>query len=803
MVSITFHGRRLHFTLLHLSLIVAFSTVALSNVTSQAQTWQQVGEPGVGGRVTGLSVSPHDPNRILASGDMLGVGISNDGGDSWGETFGFRSWEMASATWHPTDPDIAWVGSMSGPYVSNDGGVNWQPQRNGFPPIAGFSFSAPIEEVLFDPNDVTRLLAFGGSSRRWRPNGGNLEYGAVWESTNSGSDWSRVSTLTSTGSALGDAPDGFNITSADFAAGSSTQLYAAVDSQGFYRSIDGGQNWAKSNSGLPHTNINRVAAHPTDADTVFLTLDSFEPSDNVFLTGGVYKSIDGGQNWAPVNNGLGQQVGSNINNTSRYHGLAISPTSPNTVYSGDYRFGNVHSVARTDDGGANWSSLLTANGADRFTEAGLNMEVIAVDPNNADRVFAAGSSAIIRSEDGGQSWEDITSDRVTEDGYVGNGFTGWVSTSLEFNPNDSSHIIAQAFDSARVMQTKDGGQSWTLEAQEPTPFGGGRDVVFAGTTIYASLGQGSVGFRGIARSTDSGDTWDVVSGNGLPEFSEPIVPNGVYASPTNPMRVWAAVDDELVASVDGGDNWTTAVATTEAGWLEEDPNTPDTFYFSSQNTVYRTTYGVDFQSIGGPGKPGKMAVDANGHLLLASHDGTGNAGNGVWRYDGATWSQILDNDYAVDVAVDPNDPLRIAVTTADPPFHDESRATGVYFSEDGGLNWSSINDGLPMLRGDTITFHPDNSNELWLGTAGRGFFRIRLDLTADFNGDGSIGLDDLTEWQDQFGTTTSGEDFLAWQRQYTTNATAPAARGVPEPASWTLILGLALTILAGQTRCHG
>lgn len=128
-----------------------------------------------------------------------------------------------------------------------------------------------------------------------------------------------------------------------------------------------------------------------------------------------------------------------------------------------------------------------------------------------------------------------------------------------------------------------------------------------------------------------------------------------------------------------------------------------------------------------------------------------------------------------------------------------SFSTGVYFSEDGGLNWSSINKGLPMLRGDTITFHPENSNELWLGTAGRGFFRIRLDLTADFNGDGAIGLDDLTEWQTDFGTTTSGEDFLAWQRQSSTSVTAPAAHGVPEPTSSMLLLCLAMTILAKRT----
>ena len=84
--------------------------------------WVSLGEPGVGGRVTGLAVNPVDPSRMLVAGDMLGVGLSVDGGRSWEATSGFSSWEMNAFTWDVSDPARVWVGTLSGPYESVDGG---------------------------------------------------------------------------------------------------------------------------------------------------------------------------------------------------------------------------------------------------------------------------------------------------------------------------------------------------------------------------------------------------------------------------------------------------------------------------------------------------------------------------------------------------------------------------------------------------------------------------------------------------------------------------------------------------------
>ena len=76
---------------------------------------------------------------------------------------------------------------------------------------------------------------------------------------------------------------------------------------------------------------------------------------------------------------------------------------------------------------------------------------------------------------------------------------------------------------------------------------------------------------------------------------------------------------------------------------------------------------------------------------------------------------------------------------------------------------------------------------------------------ADFNENGQVGAQDLTRWQDDFGTLAGathgqgdadgdadvdGADFLTWQRQLGSSTSAIAAStGVPEPATcWMLAL---------------
>ena len=129
--------------------------------------WSTLNEPGSGGAITALAVSPHDARRVLVGGDMLGIGVSEDRGERWQPGIGLPSYEIGEFTFHPKEPLVVWAGTMSGPCVSRDGGHRWEWKRQGFPTVAWGGYSAPIQKILFDPQHAGRLLAFGGSRRRW------------------------------------------------------------------------------------------------------------------------------------------------------------------------------------------------------------------------------------------------------------------------------------------------------------------------------------------------------------------------------------------------------------------------------------------------------------------------------------------------------------------------------------------------------------------------------------------------------------------------------------------------------------
>ena len=184
---------RLHFSFPSFLVIIPWlfiSTLRLvlpanSEPSETALSWQPLNEPGIGGRIDSITVSPHNSARILAGGDILGTRLSTDGGDRWSTTSGWLNYEIADFTWHPQNPDIVWAGTLSGPHISTDSGQSWTAKRTGFPDIHSGQYSAPIEKILFDP-DSNHLLAFGGDHRQLKYERDILNYGIVWVSKNEG-----------------------------------------------------------------------------------------------------------------------------------------------------------------------------------------------------------------------------------------------------------------------------------------------------------------------------------------------------------------------------------------------------------------------------------------------------------------------------------------------------------------------------------------------------------------------------------------------------------------------------------------
>lgn len=123
---------------------------------------------------------------------------------------------------------------------------------------------------------------------------------------------------------------------------------------------------------------------PVGVRTSSIAIDLLTPATVYAGTNdGIYKSVDGGRNWRPINNGLGD-AGQPV----------IDPVTPTTIYVVTYE----HGVFKTTDGGTSWNSA--SNGL-------ANTFVISLAINHATpSTLYAGTYAagVFKSVDGGASW---------------------------------------------------------------------------------------------------------------------------------------------------------------------------------------------------------------------------------------------------------------------------------------------------------------------------------------------------------------------------------------------------------------
>lgn len=224
-----------------------------------------------------LAVSPHQPGRILAAQDKVGVFQSDDNGGSW-ERLGNRiDSDIWSLAFDPHDENTIYVGTRPGVWRSTDNGQSFHPLDT------SISETCPIgvprtTNIIVDPDDPNRVWA-------------SVEVNGLHVSHDRGETWTACPTLGP--SEFYDDVHGFTIRHGD----DGLELLA-TSPFGFARSRDLAQTWEWHEfAGFPGSKMEyaycRSVREPWDDGTILVCAGDYIPG----AVGAIEVSRDAGDTW--------------------------------------------------------------------------------------------------------------------------------------------------------------------------------------------------------------------------------------------------------------------------------------------------------------------------------------------------------------------------------------------------------------------------------------------------------------------------------------------------------------------------
>ena len=402
------------------------------------------------------------------------------------------------------------------------------------------------------------------------PNQPNLFYfgatgGGVWKTADGGRSWQNISD-----GYFGGSIGAITVSQSDpnviYVGGGEKTIRGNVSSgYGIWKSVDAGKSW--QSMGLPLSrHVPRIAIHPNNPDIVFAAVlgDVYKPTADR----GLYKSTDGGKNWRKV---------LFANEQAGVVDLMMDPSNPRILYASTWRIqrtpyslssgGAGSALWKSTDSGETWTEISTNKG---FPSDTLGIIGVTVSPVNNQRVWAMvenkDKGGLYRSEDGGDTWSQVNSDRSLRQ-------RAWYYTRLYADTQDVNTVYVL---NVRYHKSTDGGK--TFEANN-APHGDHHDLWIAPEDPQRMI----IGDDGGAQITyDGGETWSTYHNQPTAQFYRVTTDNHF------PYRIYAAQQDNSTVRIAhrtdgysiGEDDWE-STAGGESAHIAVDPEDNDIVYGGS------------------------------------------------------------------------------------------------------------------------------------------------------------------------------------------------------------------------------
>lgn len=608
---------------------------------------------------------------------------------------------------HPTDEDIIYLGyATGGVFRTTDGGANWNPIFDDQPFLA-------IGDIAMDPSDTeTIYVGTGDPNITGYPAIGN----GIYKSTDGGTTWTHLG-----------LSDQRIVSKIIIDPLNPNTVYASCmglpfernNDRGLYKSVDGGLNWEQILFVSNQAGIIDMVINPDDPQILYAaSWDRIRNNEESIVFGPnakIHKTVNGGQNWEVLTNGLPTGEQGRI-------GLAMADSDSDILvcmYVGQNQ--QLEGIYRTENAGDSWTAIPTSNqnGLDNSALGGFGWYFgkIRIHPINDQWIYLLGITTWFTSNNG-TLWASATGGSTTvphvdhhdlvfnfeRDILLATDGGAYKKENGSFNYADIESIPATQF--YRVSYDPHRPQNYYGGSQDNGSWGG--DEAVSNDTWGKLLGGD--GFQMRFHPTDSNVVYaETQNGNifrsttglsGFTSFTTGIGPNDrrhwdmqYIISPHDPDRLYTGTF-KLYTGLTS--NWPV--------WESISPDLTDGNIFGNS---FHTITTIDESPL------------QEGLLYVGTTDAN------VWRSEngGTDWDSLhadLPNRYITSIKASPEYVDQVYLTISGYRYNEHFPR--VYKSTDRGTNWTSIAGNLPDIAVNDILILPGQEDQILFVATDGGIF---------------------------------------------------------------------------------